>query len=118
MSNDWTEAELAAAWNEGKPKINPWEEIPVTVAVTIPRWMIEFGRIEYGDPEMTAQDLVLLWVENMETNTYDIARDEGRLPVPPLEFKIPTPKEWGSEHTVSHPLPNFWTMWNKAHDHE
>ena len=61
-----------------------WEEVPVTYVGTIPRWMIDWAKSEYDDPNMTADNLVAMWVENMQENTYDVARDDGTLPVPPL----------------------------------
>jgi len=63
---------------------DPWEDIRVTYIGTIPRWMLDNARKEYDEPNMTADELVSMWVENMEENAYDIARDEGTMPVPRL----------------------------------
>ena len=62
------------------PSDDPWEEINVEVHVTVPRWMVDLARKEYDDPTMTADDLVAMWIENMEANTYDCARDDGTMP--------------------------------------
>lgn len=62
---------------------DPWEQITVTITTSIPRWMLDNAREDYGP--LSAEDVVAAWIENMEANTYDCARDDGRLPVPPFE---------------------------------
>ena len=42
--------------------------------------MVGWAQKEYDDPSMTAEQLVMMWVENMAENTYDVARDDGTLP--------------------------------------
>ena len=63
---------------------DPWENLPVVYKGTIPRWMLDNARVECDEPHMTVDELVSMWIENMEQNAYDIARDEGTLPVPRL----------------------------------
>ena len=69
--------------------LDPWEELPVSTTFTVPRWMIDFAREQYGEPELDVGGLVNLWVENMIENTYDWAREEGKLPEPPLGESSP-----------------------------
>ena len=57
-----------------------WDDLPVSYASTIPRWMLTRARIDYDDPEMSADALVASWVENMMCNASDQATEEGNRP--------------------------------------
>src|SRR4051794_25843819 len=64
---------------------DPWKENPVTVTWNVPQWIVDYYRDANPDmPDVDAEWIVSVWLENMECNVYDVARDEGRSPAPLL----------------------------------
>lgn len=108
MPNDWTESDLARAWAPRTlhPYANypdhPLHDVDIAIIDTARAAMQQAVETNDVSPDMAdpIADMIVMSLKRYLTT-----------------FKDPGTKEWGPEHTVSHPaLPNFWTLWDKAHE--